>query len=271
MGAQASTNKNKISTEINSIAKNKCPTVSAVNEVSLKGVEITCPEFCAQIGECKGGIQQTAMVDATCILNAQQDALSEAISQMDASVKTGLGLGASTNISDVKKKLRQEIENSCGTVSANNKISVASSKLNTCDNTFIQNATAKSQCQMASLQKIQDKVVTEQVAKTEGYDPMGAMKAYAYVIAGIIGLIVLIIVGVIVKSTMGGGSGAGTTAGTYATPYGDVGNPMQMQMQMPMQQMPMQQMQVPMQQMQVPMQQMQMPTGFGRGRKFRRV
>lgn len=268
MGAQASTNKNKISTEINSIAKNKCPTVSAVNEVSLKGVEITCPEFCAQIGQCKGGIQQTAMVESSCILNAQQDALSEAISKMDASVKSGLGLGASTNISDVKKKLRQEIENSCGTVSANNKISVADSKLNTCDNTFIQGATAKSQCQMAALQKIQDKVVAEQVAKTEGYDPLGGMKAYAYVIAGVIGLIILVIVGVILKGTMGGGGSA--SAGAYTTPY-DASSMQQMQMQMPMQmqQMPMQQMP-----MQMPMmQQMQMPmatTGFGRGRKVRR-
>ena len=255
MGAQASTNKNKISTEINTSAKNRCPSVSAVNEVSLKGVEITCPEFCAQIGQCKGGIQQTAMVDATCVLNAQQDALSEAISKMDASVKTGLGLGASTNVSDVKKKLRQEIENSCGTVSANNKISVADSKLNTCDNTFVQNATAKSQCQMAALQKIQDKVVTDQVAKTEGYDPMGAMKAYAYIIAGVIGLIMLIVVGVIVKGSMGG---SGSAAGAYTTPY-DASTmqpmqPMQMQMQMPMQ---------PMQPMQMPMQ-MMAPSGFGR-------
>jgi hypothetical protein len=267
MGAQASTNKNKISTEINSIAKNKCPTVSAVNEVSLKGVEITCPEFCAQIGQCKGGIQQTAMVDSSCILNAQQDALSEAITKMDSSVSSGLGLGASTNISDVKKKLRQEIENSCGTVSANNKISVADSKLNTCDNTFVQGATAKSQCQMASLQKIQDKVVSDQVAATTGYDPMGAVKAYAYVIAGIIGLIVLVVVGILVKSTMGGG---GTSAGAYATPYGDAMAMQGMQGMQGMQMQPMQQMQMPMQ----PMQQMQMPmqpmqTGFGRGRRSR--
>lgn len=254
MGAQASTNKNKISTEINSIAKNKCPTVSAVNEVSLRGVEITCPEFCAQMGQCKGGIQQTAMVESSCILNAQQDALSEAISKMDASVKTGLGLGASTNISDVKKKLRQEIDNSCGTVSANNKISAVDTKLNTCDNTFIQGATAKSQCQMASLQKIQDKVVSEQAAKTDGYDPMGAVKAYAYIIAGVIGLIILIIVGVIIKSTMGGGGGAGGGVGSYATPY-EAMNPMMQQMaQQP----------VMMQQMaQQPM------AGFGRFRKGR--
>jgi hypothetical protein len=209
MGAQASTNKVKTSVEINNEAINKCGSTTVTNAILLKKAKITCPKDCK--GNCKFSINQGAAVDATCLIKAHQDALSETIAAMDAKTKTGLGFGASTNVSDMRKELNNKIQSECGGASSTQKIDASEMQLEMCDVTFAQNATAKSKCELGALQAMRDKTETVAKAATEGVDPFGFMKAYASMIIGVVALIVVIIlVVVIIASTTGSGSGSGS-------------------------------------------------------------
>jgi hypothetical protein len=211
MGAQASTNKVKTSVEINNEAINKCGSTTVTNAILLKKAKITCPKDCK--GNCKFSINQGAAVDATCLIQAHQDALSETIAAMDAKTKTGLGFGASTNVSDMRKELNNKIQSECGGASSTQKIDASEMQLEMCDVTFAQNATAKSKCELGALQAMRDKTETLAKATTEGLDPAEFMKAYASMILGVVAIVVVIIIVIIVVMFSGGGSAAGATSG----------------------------------------------------------
>ena len=189
MGAQASTNKVKTEVEINNEAINKCGSTTVTNAIIMKKAKITCPKDCA--GKCKLNVTQGAAVDASCLIKAHQDALSESMATMDAKTKAGLGFGASTNVSDMKKTIKNKIQSECGGASATQKIDASEMQLEMCDVTFAQNATAKSKCELGAIQALRDKTELAVKAATEGVDPM---KAYA----GIIGMVVLGIAALVV-------------------------------------------------------------------------
>lgn len=219
MGAQASTNKVKTSVEINNEAINKCGSTTVTNAILLKKAKITCPKDCK--GNCKLNINQGAAVDATCLIKAHQDALSETIAAMDAKTKAGLGFGASTNVSDMRKELNNKIQSECGGASSTQKIDASEMQLEMCDVTFAQNATAKSKCELGALQAMRDKTETQAKAATEGFDPTAFVKAYAMIIFGVIGLIFLLIIGVGYAMSSGvAGSGASGSFSQLQQNYG---------------------------------------------------
>lgn len=209
MGAQASTNKVKTTVEINNEAINKCGSTTVTNAILLKKAKITCPKDCK--GNCKFSINQGAAVDATCLIQAHQDALSETMAAMDAKTKAGLGFGASTNVSDMKKQISNKIQSECGGASSTQKVDASEMQLEMCDVTFAQNATLKSKCELGALQALRDKTETVAKATTEGFDPSAFINAYANMIMGIVGIIVIVIA-VVAYSMMGGGGGGGASA-----------------------------------------------------------
>lgn len=210
MGAQASTNKVKTEVEINNEAINKCGSTTVTNAILLKKAKITCPKDCA--GKCTFNINQGAAVDATCLIQAHQDALSETIAAMDAKTKTGLGFGASTNVSDMKKSIKNKIQSECGGASSTQKIDASEMQLEMCNVTFAQNATAKSKCELGAIQALRDKTETVAKAATEGVDPFGFMKAYAATI-GIVFLIIIVIVGALMYFLSSGAKSVASSAG----------------------------------------------------------
>jgi hypothetical protein len=202
MGAQASTNKVKTSVEINNEAINKCGSTTITNAVLLKKAKVMCPKDCR--GKCKFNINQGAAVDATCLIKAHQDSLSETIAAMDAKTKTGLGFGASTNVSDMRKELNNKIQSECAGASSAQKIDASEMQLEMCDVTFAQNATAKNKCELGALQAMRDKTETQAKAATEGFDPAAFIKAYSTILIAIAGIIALVIIVFIAMSFSGG-------------------------------------------------------------------
>jgi hypothetical protein len=238
MGAQASTNKVKTEVQINNEAINKCGSTTVTNAILLKKAKITCPKDCA--GKCTLNINQGAAVDATCLIQAHQDALSESMAAMDAKTKAGLGFGASTNVSDMKKIISNKIHSECGGASSTQKIDASEMQLEMCNVTFAQNATAKSKCELGALQALRDKTETVAKATTEGIDPFGFMKAYAAII-GIIVFVIIIIIGAAIYFTSSGASkmmssnsgmpgGMGMSAPGVSGMMGQLGNMAQQQM-----------------------------------------
>lgn len=217
MGAQASTNKVKTEVEINNEAINKCGSTTVTNAILLKKAKITCPKDCA--GKCTFNINQGAAVDATCLIQAHQDALSETIASMDAKTKTGLGFGASTNVSDMKKSIKNKIQSECGGASSTQKIDASEMQLEMCDVTFAQNATAKSKCELGAVQALRDKTETVAKAATEGFDPSVFITAYGNIIGMVVLGIAVLVVAIFLlpkllgnsskPPQMGGGMGGG--------------------------------------------------------------
>ncbi len=213
MGAQASTNKVKTSVEINNEAINKCGSTTVTNAILLKKAKITCPKDCK--GNCKFSINQGAAVDATCLIQAHQDALSETMAAMDAKTQAGLGFSASTNVSDMKKQLSNKIQNECGGANSTQKIDASEMQLEMCDVTFAQNATAKSKCELGALQAMRDKTETQAKAASTGFDPSSFMKAYAMIIFGVLGLVLLVFGGIAYAMMSSGGES--TTASSSSS------------------------------------------------------
>lgn len=211
MGAQASTNKVKTEVEINNEAINKCGSTTVTNAILLKKAKITCPKDCA--GKCTFNINQGAAVDATCLIQAHQDALSETMASMDAKTKTGLGFGASTNVSDMKKSIKNKIQSECGGASSTQKIDASEMQLEMCNVTFAQNATAKSKCELGAIQALRDKTETVAKAATEGFDPSVFITAYASIIGMVVLGIAALVVAIFLLPKLLGGSKSPQTGG----------------------------------------------------------
>lgn len=194
MGAQASTNVSKQKSDIVTQSYNKCPPVSAQNKTDIEGVKFNPPtEICLKYGiKPVFEINQNAGVKADCVISNLQDTLAEAISKLDAEAQGGLGFQASTNISDISAKITQTLDNSCGKLDAKNIIAIKDTEVTSCDWRFVQNATAQSSCKINNLQKLANKIETQEKAKTEGLTLGNFLLGNGPFVA--IGMVIIIIV-----------------------------------------------------------------------------
>lgn len=197
MGAAISTNVSRTENEIISKAVNQCKRGTASNELYLKGITHdpapTCknPTF---------SVQQSAVVDADCFINALQNNMADTIKKMQATTQAGFGIAGSTNIDEGKQKINAALTNSCGGVSATQVIDAKDITSRACDMTFIQNATAQSKCKIDALQ--------DAALKTESNMDAGATGAsLASILFGSGSSVIVWIIGLVVVLGIIGGIG----------------------------------------------------------------
>lgn len=190
MGGQAASSKSKVENDLVTKAFNSCPNVVASNTVNLSGVQFR-PDLNPQCVNPKFEINQSAGVEADCVIKSLQDSLAETVSKMSAESQGGFGFQASQTVSDIKTQIEQITENNCGNQSATNVADIKDTLVTACDWHFVQNATAKSSCKLDSLQKLTNEVTSEQAATSTGLTLASFFTGYG----GLTTIIMIIIIG----------------------------------------------------------------------------
>lgn len=166
MGAQISVASNKINNEVLSESYSKCPRVTASNMAELTKIEhepnASCPKS-------EFRIDQNAAVDATCVLSNMQESLAKVLSETSAKVQGGFGIGAGASMSDIRNILQNKVEQDCGDAAAINAVKASDIKTKACDFLLLQNADAKTTCQLASVQKTALDVSAKAQAEVTGF------------------------------------------------------------------------------------------------------
>jgi|SRR5579872_1233774 len=191
MGAQASTNISTINTDLTTQAYNQCPRVTVSNTVDMSKVNFLPNSTCKNPSF---AIDQTAGVDANCLITNLQQSLASSIAGMDATTQGGFGFQASTNAANIQSQITQQTENSCGTLSSTNAANLQDVTVTACDFHIVQNATAKSACTLNSLQKLANTVSVQQSATAQGLTLASLLFGYGGIGSIIMGIVVLIII-----------------------------------------------------------------------------
>lgn len=196
MGAQASTNKTSTTNDLVTQAYNSCPNVSTSNSLVLKNVTHSPdPVLCA--GKDTGfSLNQTAAVDANCVITSLQQNAADAISKLDATAQGGLGFTASTNINDINTQITNQLNNQCGSLSASNTINGENLTVTACNFSAVQNASLKSMCQINALQKTATAATTTSASTATGLTLASFLTGYSPYIAIAIVAAVVIILGI---------------------------------------------------------------------------
>lgn len=190
MGAQASASRNTIENDFITKAYNKCPNVSANNEINLSGVQFR-PDMNPMCKNPKFEINQSAGVEADCVVKNIQDTLAETVSKMSTQSQGGLGFQASASSSDIKTQIEQMVENDCGNQSASNKADISDTLVTACDWHFVQNATAKSSCAIDSLQQMSNKVSSQQDTAATGLTLASFLTGYGGIMTAVVAIILI--------------------------------------------------------------------------------
>ena len=204
MGAQVSTNKQVIQTDIVTEAYNSCPNIAVSNTVNMQGVNFRPDLNPNCTGDTSFDISQTAGVDATCVITSMQDSLAKTLSTMDAEALGGLGFSGTSNILDIKNELSQKVENDCGNQSVTNVADIKDTTVTSCNMRVVQNASAKSSCTINSLQKIANDLEANSKSKAQGSTLASLLFGYGG-IASIAMIIVVILIAVLIYYSFSGG------------------------------------------------------------------
>jgi len=193
MGAGAAKNESRQVVNISAEVFNSCPRVSAVNSIDLNGVQFLPNDLCYGPGlpKPKFSIDQTAGVEAECIISAMQNIISKTVAEQDAKTQNGLGFVFSENASDIETQLKTRMENDCSSASSENAASVSDTIVTACDWRFVQNASVKSSCIINSLQDLANDISLKQKADAKG-------ASLADLLGGENMIIILVIVAVII-------------------------------------------------------------------------
>ena len=191
MGAQVSTNSSTTSNDLVTESYNKCPSVSVDNTVNVSNVNFRPDMNPKCTADSNFEINQTAGVDAACLIGALQDNISKAVANLDATAQAGLGVSASTNVSDINTQVKQKMENQCGTQSSTNAANIKDTLVTSCNMRVIQNASAKSSCTINALQTLAATAETTATASSEGLT-LGSF-LFGYSSSTAMGMVVLLL------------------------------------------------------------------------------
>jgi hypothetical protein len=192
MGAQVSALFSTVQTDLTTQAFNSCPQITASNTLDISNVQFLPNSACKTSS---ATFNQSAGIDATCLISSLQDSVATTLSSMDATTQGGFGIQASTSASNINSQISQQTINTCGAQSSTNAASIKDTIITACDWHFVQNATAKSSCQINALQKMANDVSVKQTALAQGATLASLLFGNGAIGSIVMGLVVVIILG----------------------------------------------------------------------------
>ena len=195
MGAAVSTNVSTIRNNLTESAYQSCPNIGTANSATLSGVTYTTPQWCPA-GSPGFEIDQTATVDANCVIGSMQKSIADSASALSANAQTGLGFAVSTDKSKTEQNIQTYLTQTCGNQNASNTVDFKNVNVEACTFRVLQNASDKSVCQLSALQDQASKVATNEAASATGWFGGGF---------GIMGIVLVLI---LVCVLIGGGFAA---------------------------------------------------------------
>lgn len=166
MGASASVSNTSSTQDIMTKAINSCPQVSVSNTANLGKVIISPPSNCP--GGSSFTLSQSAGVDASCVINAAQQAAVNQALQASAVAQAGIGLSASDSQQIINTKIQNIINNNCGDNLAANVINIPEITISACTSNIPQVANAKVACQLQNTQALSSQLQAANTSAASG-------------------------------------------------------------------------------------------------------
>lgn len=160
----------------------------AKNITDITGLNFVPAPWCE---DPKVDINQATSVQATCVLNNMQSNLAQAMNKLDAEVKGGLGIGASSSVSDIKNKLEADSKQVCQGKSSTNKVTITGADVEACEFVVVQDASDYQSCQLSNMQQQAAKASAAAKASTTGW--FGG--TWGILILAIIIIVIVIVIG----------------------------------------------------------------------------
>jgi len=198
MGATLSRSSESISTRAISNAYNKCASANATNNIYFQDVNFTAPDDCHPASTIT--FSQLASVDSNCVLQNLQTSAAELAANLNSETQAGLGLSASNNQINVQNQIQENTYNSCANQSASNSATLKDVNIKACNAVFVQNASAKTACQINNTQDMLQQIGAKMNTKTIGGSLFGDLFG-----SGTASTIVIIVVVIIIIITIIGG------------------------------------------------------------------
>ncbi len=203
MGASVATNYEKSHTSLMEESISKCPSVSVSGKINIKHMKFDPPATCK---DSNFDINQTAGVDADCLMKTMQEGLINKVIKSDTSAQAGVGFSKSTNETDIKNDLTAKLVNDCGSVSASQETDLYDLNIRACNFKLVQGTNAKSRCELNSIQKLSDKLDLTTKTKAEGITLFSPLIIGGVVIAcGVFLLLAILIIKLFSSSGQRGG------------------------------------------------------------------
>jgi len=200
MGVQASTNSSSNYVNLTSEAFNSCPTVTASNVLNIDDVNFKPSKLCYAPGQPQptATFDQSAGVNASCVISAMQNALASYLSKQAASVAGGLGIQWSSDVNQMSTNITTHIMNTCGSQSSTNAASIGDTQITACQWHFVENATVQESCYINELQTLSNKASITQDSKTKGASIFGSIFGSTTTLIVIIVVVVVVIIIIII-------------------------------------------------------------------------
>ena len=168
MGASASSVVSKINNQVVEGAYNNCQTGGSTNIITFNDVNYNEPEWCPA-GSPGPVIGQTADVDSTCVLNAMQSSASQVAATLTADARTGLGLSASSDVSDINNTIQTIAANKCNSQPSNNTLNFNDVNVTACSFRVVQGASSRSNCETETTQDLTNQIAAKVAAQSTGF------------------------------------------------------------------------------------------------------
>lgn len=168
MGATVSTDVQRDITNVMNKAYNSCGTVSSATQADISGVTFNCLPNCPN--PCTFEMDQTAAVEATCLIQNMQQGVAQVLSKQKAKTKAKWNLGwtISSNWKETDTNITNYLNNQCANASANVDAKITDTKITACGFKFVQGATAKQSCQINTIQNALANITSDQTSDVEG-------------------------------------------------------------------------------------------------------
>lgn len=198
MGASQSSGINTISNNITTDSFNSCPSVSANNSIIIDKANFNPnPQLCAGTNP-TFTLDQSAHIDAQCLIGNMTNATADAVSQLSGSAKGGLGYTGTDNQTAIAQRITSSVQNICADVSSTNQARLSDLDVTACTFKIVQNASANDMCVINNLQKFADQASAATKAEASG-TTIGSLLFGNSLSTGIFMflLLIIIVVGVI--------------------------------------------------------------------------
>jgi hypothetical protein len=206
MGASGSSTSSTTNNDIMTKAINGCGSITASNSANFKNVTVSPPEWCGPSATFT--VEQGAVVDANCVIDAASKALVDNIVNGSADAKAGLGFSGSSTRQNISSDVKHIMESKCTDIKNINDIRLQNFVIKACNARIVQAANAQSLCQLKALQDLSVETSSTAGSTSSGWDPLSFLNnTTALIICAVISCIVLGIFVVIAYLRSKGSSG----------------------------------------------------------------
>lgn len=207
MGVSTQKASQKLDTKLTTEAISNCGKTSASNITNISGLDFSSPPDCNPPSSFN--LKSASLVNASCVITNLQTTAAKEAAKLNSKAQTGLGVAVTNSETDMQKSIEDKITAECGSLDSNNIVAIKDTKIRTCAFNLVNDATAKSSCEINNTQTLISDIAANTVTDSKGSSILGLLfgEGNSIFVIIIILVIVVIIGAVLFKMLKSGGGG----------------------------------------------------------------